>query len=150
MINNKNGFTLMELMVVVLIVAILAAIGLPQYFKVIEKQRGTEALGILAAINKAQERFFLINDRFTEDFTDLDLDFVELDTNPPAPPTGAVFNTRAFIFTLNGTDDDSGVVTAERRDNSYTLERRYETGVVCCTGEEDLCDLFPAVQMCEG
>lgn len=56
---NKKGFTLIELMVVVLIIAILAAVALPQYQKSIEKARATDAWTTLKAIEDAVKRYEL-------------------------------------------------------------------------------------------
>ncbi len=52
----KKGFTLMELLTVVLIVAILSGVALPQYRKVIEKAHVSEAQSILRTIYDSSER----------------------------------------------------------------------------------------------
>ena len=46
----KKGFTLLELMVVIIIIGVLATLGLTQYSRVIEKSRGAEARALLGAI----------------------------------------------------------------------------------------------------
>lgn len=48
----KKGFTLVELVVVILIVGILASLALTQYGAMIERSRGAEAKAILGTLRK--------------------------------------------------------------------------------------------------
>ncbi len=52
-----KGFTLLELLMVVIIIAILASIALPQYLRVSERSRASEALTVLAAIRSGEMRY---------------------------------------------------------------------------------------------
>lgn len=56
-INNNKGFSMIELMVVVAIIGVLAAIGIPQYSKFQAKARQSEAKLALAALFTAEESF---------------------------------------------------------------------------------------------
>ena len=72
--NHKLGFTLLELLVVVLIIGILVAIALPQYKKVIFKSRVASLQQALASIKSAEERYYLVNSQYTTNASNLDID----------------------------------------------------------------------------
>lgn len=55
--KEQGGFTLLELLMVVIIIAILASIALPQFLRAAERSRLSEALGILGTIRSAQQRY---------------------------------------------------------------------------------------------
>jgi prepilin-type N-terminal cleavage/methylation domain-containing protein len=50
----RKGFTLIELIVVIIIVGILASVGMTQYTKVVEKGRAGEARMILGSLRTAE------------------------------------------------------------------------------------------------
>ncbi len=58
---SKKGFTLGELMVVVVIVGVLVSIAVPQYGAAIERMRAAEGIQILTSYLHAQESFRLRN-----------------------------------------------------------------------------------------
>ena len=51
--EKREGFTLLELLMVVIILAVLISIGVPQYTKSIERARATEAMAMIKTINDA-------------------------------------------------------------------------------------------------
>jgi prepilin-type N-terminal cleavage/methylation domain-containing protein len=57
----RKGFTLLELIVVMIIVGILATLGIYQYQSVIEKSRGTEARQVIGVLRSACAGIWLQN-----------------------------------------------------------------------------------------
>lgn len=68
---NKNGFTLVELLVTIAIVAILSAVAYPSYLTHVQKTRRTEAQSELIELANRQEMYYLDHHVYA---TDLDSD----------------------------------------------------------------------------
>jgi len=69
--HPQNGFSLIELMVVVAIIALLAAVAYPSYQESITKTRRADGMALLTNIVNAEERYFTQNSTYTTDLTDL-------------------------------------------------------------------------------
>ncbi len=55
---NKTGFTLVEVLTVVVIIAVLTSIALPKYARAIERSRATEAMSSIKAMNDSIYAYF--------------------------------------------------------------------------------------------
>jgi len=65
------GFTLIEVLVTMAIVAILAAIAIPSYSQYVQKTRRTDAQEKLLDLAAQQERWFFNNNQYTINLTDI-------------------------------------------------------------------------------
>ncbi len=75
--HHKNGFTLLELLMVVIIIAILASIALPQYIRAAERSRAAEAIQLIGAIRSSELRYAAQSNAnvYTTVLTELDVTF---------------------------------------------------------------------------
>lgn len=62
---NKNAFTLIELMIVVAIIAFLATVSVPQYFKYQAKAKQAEVAANLASLHTAMQAYFIEHGEYT-------------------------------------------------------------------------------------
>ena len=103
--HRQRGFTLIEVMVTVAIVAILAAIAVPSYSEYVRRARITEAISRLADMHVKMERYFQDNRSYNPPGPAI------LPCNPGtvAPLPGATNN---FTFACGGLGANTYLVTA--------------------------------------
>ena len=70
----RKGFSLVELAVVVIIIGVLAAFGVPRLLKSVERSKGAEAFKYLSSVRSAQERYQARQGTYASDLTTLDMD----------------------------------------------------------------------------
>jgi type IV pilus assembly protein PilA len=125
--ESHKGFTLVELAVVIVIIGVLAAFGIPQFLKSVERSKAGEAFNYLAAVRSAQERYVARQGVYTSAATDLDISQVApkyfdvgtitMDNTVAGKPTWGLLLTRkansssygsyTVRFTQDGFDTDS-------------------------------------------
>ncbi len=72
-ISIEKGFTLIEVLIVVLIIGVLSAIAVPQYQKAVLKSRFASLVPLGKALNEGNEAYYLEHDSYTDNVGNLDV-----------------------------------------------------------------------------
>jgi len=70
--THPRGFTLIELMIVVVIVAILAAIAIPSYQRYVYRSRRPDGKDLLIRLAQAEERYYATHNSYPATATSID------------------------------------------------------------------------------
>ena len=151
----KKGFTLMEVLAVVLIVSVLMGVALPKYMRSLERARATEAMTNIKAINDAVYAYASSRDGQCPP------SFAKLLISLPgtANATDTTRTTKNFTFTLGGATaanvpgTDCPGVTATRNAgdrydyviwNPYRRAQAGQAALLACTSSSqasiEVCD----------
>lgn len=107
MLKNKNGFTLIEVLVVVLIIGILGAIALPQYMISVERARVTSNMSVLKPIYDSALQYYSFNDEFPDSLKKLPVSLPES------------YSVSGLTATA---DDGSCIVSIDSANKAVTME----------------------------
>ena len=72
-INIGKGYTVVEMLVVIVVIGVMASIALPNYQAAIEKQKSQEGLNVLRNVYGAQKRYIMSNGIKAINFSQLDM-----------------------------------------------------------------------------
>ncbi|WP_313296512.1 type IV pilin protein [Diaphorobacter sp.] len=134
--QRQKGFTLIELMITVAVIAILSAVAYPSYQEYLIRSRRVEGQSLLSEAAVRQERYRAQNGGYTDDVTKLKL------------PHGDKSEHGYYTLTLSGvTSTDytllatrTGAQAKDTRCGDYTLNAAGQKGLKVNTpGTSDQC-----------
>jgi len=130
--ETRKGFTLVELAVVIVIIGVLAAFGVPRFLKSVERSKAAEAFQYLSALRAAEERYISKEGTYTATQSSLDISQVDpkyFDVGTIVPSTGSAgdstwtltltrksatssYGTYTVTFTQDGFDSSASTIVS--------------------------------------
>jgi type IV pilus assembly protein PilA len=123
---GRQGFTLVELAVVIVIIGVLAAFGVPRFLKSVERSKAAEAFNYLSAVRSAQERYQSTNGTYADSAANLDISFPTPKyfdiADPVAGGSGSIEDSWSVTLTRSGTAAGYGDYTVVFTESGYDAD----------------------------
>ena len=110
--NAQRGFSLIELMIVVAIVAIISAFAYPSYQRYVIKAKRSVAQNALLQVADRQQQFFMDNKRFAADVTNLGFPASPYVVDDNGTPTVASDGDAVYSLSLSNVTATTWTATA--------------------------------------
>ena len=136
---NKKGFSLMELLIVVIIITGFAAFVYPSFVSSLEHSRASEAVNMLGTIQALQQKNFVTYESYALKFQDIN-DFTP--TIKGFNPDTTFFYSEYFKYELGGTGVNKVSATRVDKnhntlDKGYSFEAKYAEDFIRCNFSND-------------
>lgn len=107
---KTSGFTLIELVITVAIIAVVSAIAIPAYNGYIETARMTEAKNNIAALKLAEEEFFLENNTYFHNNSDNNNGNLETNSQGLWKATGGEGGAINFNYSVSSSSTSFSII----------------------------------------
>ena len=113
--ERKEGFTLVELLIVVAIIGVLAGIAIPNFLGARRKARIAKAFSDMDAVAKAEEMYYIDNVYYAESLGDLDPTYINV------APSDDPWGTGYHLYTSPATDPTMYVILSDGPDSAADI-----------------------------
>jgi general secretion pathway protein G len=127
-VNNKSGFTLLEIIIVIIIIGVLSSLALPRMFAMTHNAKAVEALNAFKVIRNGMDMCFMMNNN---DYTVCNA-FPRIGVNDPGLEPGA-----NWTYDIDGLGADTFTVVAQYNDGvvgvdtiTYNMNRAAADGAI--------------------
>lgn len=123
--SQIGGFTLIEVMIVVVVLGVLLMVALPSYQESLQKGRRSDAIGALMEVANRQEQFMLDRNAYTGDMTALGYPadpMLSSEGHYTVDATACTGGTFAVCYLLTAVPVASSPQALDTRCTSFTLD----------------------------